>query len=120
MTIRGLIEAVERGDWLSVMTVADAVFPCDGAGVDSRNKCFWVQDAYRGSLDAAERLHDALLPGGSQYSITVEPTCLCARVAWWPDGLAGKRTLVAEAWGEGNPARAWLLAILRAQERSEG
>ena len=53
-------------------------------------------------------------PTFRQYSITTDPTCLCVRVARWPDGLSGQRTWVAEAWHEDNPARAWLLAILRA------
>lgn len=70
--------------------------------------------AYNGSLDAAKALHEAVLPGCSQYSIVTDPTCLRVNVAWWPDGLSGKREISGEAWHGGNPARAWLLAILRA------
>ena len=109
MTIRKLREAVEAGDWLTVITVANAVFPCADAGVDSRNKCFWVQDAYRGSHDAAQRLHDTLLPG------------------WWamlrhstrPSVTIGYVDAVQEAQDE-SLSRAWLLAILRAMEGRDG
>ena len=71
-------------------------------------------DAFYGSLDAAKALHDAVLPWCSQYSIVTDPTCLCVRVCWWPDGLSGGKEFHGEAWDEGDAARAWLLAILRA------
>ena len=63
---------------------------------------------YKGSLDAAKALHDALLPGKSW---TVCP------------GGAGvdysRHDYRAEADND-NPARAWLIAILRALEAQEG
>lgn len=96
-----LIEAVDAGTFLM------DVFP------DGRTERI-AYDAFSGSLDAAKALHEALLPGCSQYSIVTDPTCLCAKVAWWPDGLSGSACYQGEGWHEANPARAWLLAILRA------
>jgi hypothetical protein len=61
-------------------------------------------DAYNGSLDAAKRLHDALLFGWS-YLISENDAEI------WPTG-AYPQTTAAQAMS--NPARAWLLAILRA------
>ena len=63
-------------------------------------------DAYRGSLDAAKALHDALLPGWPS-TIETEGTA-------WTDEKHGLRRLGHKAIFDGNPARAWLLAILKA------
>lgn len=67
-------------------------------------------DAYRGSLDAAKRLHDALLPGWG-----------------WETGANATFASIAQVWKSGRdkahvatsetPARAFLLAILRALEQ---
>lgn len=72
------------------------------------------ESAYHGSLDAAKALHETLLPGTSQYSIVTDPTCLCVKVAWWPNRLSGGDVVAGEGWHEANPARAWLCAILEA------
>ena len=76
----------------------------------------WVNsfDAFHGSLDAAKELHEAVLPGISQYSIVTDPTCLCVKVCWWPNGLSGGEEIHGEGWHEADPARAWLIAILKA------
>ena len=71
--------------------------------------------AYDGSLDAAKALHNAVLPGCSQYSIVTDPTCLKVSVCWWPNGLSEKTERHGEGWGHPDQeARAWLLAILSA------
>ena len=62
--------------------------------------------AYRGSLDAALRLHEALLPGWIWNVVESETTV-------WP-GYPGDPKDHQDGYCEGNPARAWLLAILRA------
>ena len=77
-----------------------------------------MEEAYSGSLDAALALHEALLPGWA-----------LDRVSMWPGGecyacLMGTHDEYGERWhshGDGRveatsstPARAWLLAILRA------
>ena len=103
MTIRGLIHAIERGDMRATVEAARAAFP---------DLTIWrhVLKACEGSLDAAKALHDALLPGWEWHlgpsNAKVYPYNGSPLKSW--GGMAD------------NPARAWLLAILRAQERSEG
>ena len=63
-----------------------------------------VAESYNGSLDAALRLHEALLPG---WEATVAMTGH-AGVMFWPTETAQNAKV------NGQPARAWLLAILRA------
>lgn len=66
-----------------------------------------VWDAYKGSLDAAMALHEAVLPGffwqrqGFVMIVTNDHT-------GWGNGIYGK------ARDDTNPARAWLIAILKA------
>lgn len=99
MTLRGLIEAVERGEY------SDSMF-C--AMFHSQGLCTECEGAFSGSLDAAKRLHDALLPG------------------WWamlrhstrPSVTIGYVEAVQEAQDD-NLARAWLLAVLRALDADQ-
>ena len=69
----------------------------------------WALKAYRGSLDAAKALHEAVLPGYRWEGYQGE----CFRV-WQTD----KPEKFIEGW-DCNPARAWLLAILRALHAQE-
>ena len=62
-------------------------------------------EAYRGSLDAALALHNAVLP----LSHAIIETAGVAQVSWDKDWKN-----LSDAEIEGQPARAWLLAILRA------
>lgn len=77
---------------------------------------YWVMlmgEAFDGSLDAALRLHDALLPGWG-----------------WETGVNATFTSIAQVWKDGrssafqgvseHPARAWLLSILRALKAQDG
>ena len=73
--------------------------------------CADIYDAYRGSLDAAKRLHDALLPGRGA-ALNIEAGC----AAVYGEGIDGK----VNATSANNPARAWLLAILRAKAAEAG
>lgn len=111
MTLRGLIETVEAGT--ATMDDFDAVFPPDGKPFKKAPKSIASIDAgiaFHGSLDAAKRLHDALLPGwawmmGNKGTATVIP----------PEHVFAKRGTVGPTCRvDDNPARAWLLAILRA------
>ena len=78
--------------------------PDDG---DCVNRAIWAQQAYQGSLDAALALHNAVLPGwfwsrqGFVMQVTNDHT-------GWGNGIYGR------ARNDDNPARAWLLAVLRA------
>ena len=100
MSIAALIEAVEAG------TIArhdlDAFIPVLGLTTDANN----ALHAYRGSLDAAMALHEALLPGWTWTR--------------WPQGDFEVRKGVGKFYAGAyfDPARAWLLAILRAKEAS--
>ena len=119
MTLARLIEAVEAG--AATMNDFAAAFPSETA----YGPTTWggAYKAYNGSLDAAKRLHDALLPGwrigqiGQAYASQKE-TADAWRV--WivaPDFLESCEQ--SEAFSA-NPARAWLLAILRAMEGRDG
>lgn len=70
-----------------------------------------IHEAFYGSLDAAKVLHDRVLPGWeygiSQNAEEPEPA---AYVAKWDAKLAGDGFAAVSY----DPARAWLLAILRA------
>lgn len=92
-----LIEAVEA-NYILQATDAVQVFP----------KPVWLHacEASQGSLDAAKRLHDALLPGWIWNVVDSETTV-------WP-GFPGDPGDHQTGYCEGNPARAWLLAILQA------
>jgi hypothetical protein len=72
--------------------------------------------AFKGSLDAAKALHEAVLPGNAQWWVELRPDG--RKLAGVFLGNLGK---AYEAYDD-NPARAWLLAILRAliaQEEAE-
>ena len=77
-------------------------------------------EAYRGSLDAAKALHEAVLPGFTLWQITrvndnfvMVSVCDIPRVkgAWLEPSYRGE--------SPDSPARAWLLAILRALHSME-
>ena len=62
-------------------------------------------DAYEGSLDAAKALHDAVLPGWAAIANTNGTVQLAGPAPDWKRHTGCK---------ENNPARAWLLVILKA------
>ena len=73
--------------------------------------------AYGGSLDAAKALHEAVLPGW-RWDVTVHAASV-------QDSKAKPNPRFPSSWGlfdgciTDNPARAWLLAILRALHSME-
>ena len=99
--LRKLIEAVETG------TISDdprepdefAAFDTDGIAFSE-----YGIEAYLGSLDAAKSLHEALLPGWDWYR--------------WPQGDFEVRLGYSTGFGGASPtpARAWLIAILKAYD----
>lgn len=116
MTLRGLIEAVEIGNEAAAKLSARKLMP-DQAPDMGR--------AYNGSLDAAKRLHDALLPGWAVDDMSQNGRLAGhpwgIRLALWIGARPSENKHVSAGWGsdatpDGNPARAWLLAILRALE----
>jgi hypothetical protein len=121
-----LIEAVEAGTVAQTTNAivryatwqAVAIGPdLDTPGLASR--------AYNGSLDAALRLHEALLPG---WGWAVDWRDDGFVMAWlspnlnrMPEAERAAAPLVDERNYSGKPARSWLLAILRAlAKREEG
>ena len=106
-----LVEAVEVGDedvnW----------FPISG---HSAAKWGYCQRAHEGSLDAALALHEALLPGW-KYSLSndllqhggpCEPAAVWKGMDCYSGGFADETII--------RPARAWLLAVLRAYRSMQG
>jgi hypothetical protein len=97
---------------LNIEKAARKVWPLDASGMNYLG--VYAKCALDGSLDSAKFLHEKLLPGVSQYSIITDPTCICVKVCWWPEGLSNhSHCFNGEGWDEG-PARAWLIAILEA------
>lgn len=101
-----LIEAVEAGalkgtynDLVSFDRLCDDAIPADARGLNVH-----AFEAYEGSLNAALALHDALLPGWG-YDAGYKSASV-----WSPSGGWG----VFRKEHDSAPARAWLLAILRA------
>ena len=108
MTLRKLIEVVEAGEWPDGLVIP-APF------TDTPQTGYAVTEAFHGSLDAAKALHDALLPG---WDWTMHGN---GQAALWPPGSIDEQNAgCIEADIEGQPARALLLAILRALEGGKG
>lgn len=98
--VRKLIEAVERGE----PPVTWRAFKSD------ERIAMLAGEAFHGSLDAAKALHDALLPGwkwGVGFGVTIGFASVC------PRSQSPRAAFTVE---HTDPARAWLLAILRALE----
>ena len=94
----------------------DEFIPVFGLTTDGNN----ALDAYRGSLDAAKALHEAVLPDGEGWEVY--------RTGKYPGMIPGSSPYkFAARVGYGttyngdsdNAARAWLLAILRALHSME-
>lgn len=107
--LRALIEAFEVNDLRSV----SAKHIHDAFGLHYQNR-FW--QAYQsGSLDAAKALHEALLTG---WACTLVMTYPLASAAVFQITENGSHTIgkhrVVEAHND-IPARAWLLAVLKAK-----
>ena len=95
--LRALIEAVEAGEWRS--EISTVIF--------SRHHHMDVYRAFNGSLDAAKALYEALLPG---WWFAIQPTGATVGKMDHPhDGC------IFDGGGK-IPARAWLIAILKAYE----
>lgn len=112
-----LIEGVEAGAFdtspLEFTNAFKAALGARPSYVDGW--CAYGWGAYLGSLDAAEGLHDALLPEW-EWEIRKKGDAFVADY----DIEYGETTL--STWGSGHlkdPARAWLLAQLRAVKAKE-
>jgi hypothetical protein len=113
--IRSLREQVEAGDFGDTGVDRFSAIPKRGGGVYADPNWYDAHEAYwRGSLEAAKNLHEALLPDEGWHveyackypGLSFKPACFCASVGW------GTRY---SAYAE-TPGRAWLIAILYALE----
>ena len=102
MSIRKLIEAVERGER---PRVAKYDLPHHFAD--------YVGPAFNGSLDAAHALHKAVLPGWTWVGGD-----MCEAMTVFPPGYDQDPAGHVDAY-HADPARAWLLAILKALEQEK-
>ena len=95
-----LAAAIEAGEFSGDLTGPEMGFPNTSAAV--------LYDAFSGSLDAAKALHDAVLPGW-RFEVRLSTAEI------WESYHVAFSADVAD-----NPARAWLLAIVRALIAKEG
>ena len=98
--LRELLAIVEKGDALDI--AKEFHLATGGKEYYVEGPCALAAGrAYRGSLDAAKALHEAILPGFA-YEVTSYGTAAV-------DGMGRYQGLA-----ENDPARAWLICILRA------
>lgn len=105
-----LIEAVEAGtlDAMQCGQYGSVIAPyCNGCTITFLT----LLHAHDGSLDAAKALHEALLPGWEWMIANKRSACVSPSDKMRSEGVLGQ---VGKS--EDNPARAWLLAILKAYE----
>ena len=113
--LQRLLDAVEAG---TAITRGDAL--ALGSGRGAMHTANLVMLAYHGSLDAAKALHEALLPGwinrmnlcGQGAGVSV---CHVELSDWETDFA-----ICVDNAPVDNPARAWLIAIIRAVMAGEG
>ena len=95
--LRDLLVKVEAGEWWGDLPRPDYL----------HTDLCWK--AFNGSLDAAKALHDAVLPGWKFGMHELQPGIYRAYVCKWSPLRPMPTTYDAA-----DPARAWLIAILRA------
>lgn len=102
-----LIEAVEAGGWPDLQTEVAAFY--SGGSIAHCNECAGLaRQANAGSLDAAMRLHEAVLPGHTRAVDATAPEMGIRVEVWSPEGP------ITGVGDNASEARAWLLAILKA------
>lgn len=117
-----LIAAVEAGT-ASTMRFEDTLGHISSATFGSAD--IVAELAYFGSLDAALRLHEALLPGWVVNSLDQASNLAGdpwgCEVAWFEGSNPNNNRRAYSGHNfDKNPARAWLLAILRAIKAKGG
>lgn len=104
--LQALYDVVKAGmatDFRALLT--DSNNPAERA-----KHCGWASSAYKGNLNSAKQLHDALLPG---FHWKIEEN----------DDLGFMARVLCDDWHMAHadtPARAWLLAILEALIAQQG
>ena len=109
--LEALMAKVEAGDDAGFRRANRAVFstPCQDMALQLREE--HCRHAYKGSLDAAKALHEAVLPGRDWF--LTNQGCHAGEL---PGPLAAIHNGEAEPidGSDENPARAWLISIIRA------
>jgi hypothetical protein len=116
MSLGDLIKAVEQGRWPHPVPFGHGYeATVGGLSVISYGFAF---SAFHGSLDAAKALHDAMLPGWNVKTIHQFEAGHWHVAIYQPMGEAWPKWTQYPSHEAVNddPARAWLLAILRALE----
>lgn len=103
--LRGLIAKVEAG----TLNIRDLM-------ILEPHEQIWAWRAFGGSLDAAKALHEALLP--ERYGVALQYCKRYAAKAIICGPMDGSNWQSGDEWID--PARAWLLAVLRALEAEGG
>lgn len=106
--LKDLLAKVEAG--LDTAHDHARAFPSESA----YGHCTW-HDSHKasgGSVDSAKALHDAVLPGWGLGCMADAPNT----IAGWHVRLVTRNAIArsVNAYDQPNPARAWLIAILRA------
>ena len=107
--LKELLAKVEAGN-IPVLSWESFAALAVGSGVYVDPQAQTAMRAYCGSLDAAKALHEAVLPEWP-YSIDVR------EAGWtraWTDERSGLRRMGYSGSCNDNPARAWLIAVLKA------
>ena len=107
-----LRDKVKAGDDAGFRRANRAAFstPCQDLALQLREE--HCRHAYKGSLDAAKALHEAVLPGWFIRSLVQRGEEIW-KVVIWPDfSIVGIEDM--KAGTSSNPARAWLIVILEA------
>jgi len=110
--LRALADAAEAGEWIAAGDGSDTWLLIFDAGLQPHHGL--IYEAWcRNSLDAAKALHEAVLPG---WAVTLRqyPTISHVSMHRMDDEFCSEVHNF-----EGPPARAWLLAILRALAEQE-
>lgn len=95
--MKALLAKVEAGEWIGDLPRPQAL----------HTDLVWK--AFNGSLDAAHALHKAALPGWRVYDFMEH-----VRSDWTIDLESLSDDMCVSAMCPGQPARAWLIAILKA------
>jgi hypothetical protein len=109
--LKELKAKVEAGEWSG--KAAASLWPSGRVvGSDWFHEYPLALKAHEGSLDAALRLHEAVLPGWKWNLDSDHGADVNNRELGWTDRYKG--TWIERSDKANNPARAWLLAILSA------
>ena len=112
--IKQMIEYIEAGDFPAEFSARDLGLDefAENTGLPIIKMMY---DAFSGSIDAAMEVHEALL---LRWPWAIKSSATGGFQAWTNHAL-GLRGLGYTGWTPSHPARAWLIAILRALDDTD-